>query len=100
MMLFRRIRRLISLAAIGAVGSIVILFNPAYITLAMFSMLVILMIARNMNFYKIAMMLKRYAREASKLRSEIHLRLHTGFKDYSTTLDDQTRAGKTTGYVR
>jgi hypothetical protein len=59
-----------------------------------------LALARNMNFYKLVMMLKRYAHEAEKLQFEIRMKLHTGFKDYRAADNEHQRHSKTTGYIR
>lgn len=86
---------------LGAIGTLLILVNPTYLMLALLSMFTILTLARNMNFYKIALMIKRYAREVSKLRFEIRMKLHTGFKDYSASMDEETKSrSKTYGYIR
>ena len=56
------------------------------ITLSLFAVTAML---RQLNFYKIILMLKRYARKVERLRFEIRAMLHTGFRDYYATLDEQ-----------
>jgi dolichol kinase len=97
---FRKIRRTLSLITIGILGTMLILLNPTSISLVLISMFAILTLTCKMNFCKIAFMLKRYAREASKLRSEIHTRLRMGFIDYSAIIDDPTQEVSKTGYIR
>jgi hypothetical protein len=64
---------------------------------------VLLMLSRQLNFYKMVMFLKRYARNlGAKLRCDIRARLHLGFRDYnsiSANADEELRH-RTHGYIR
>lgn len=43
----------------------------------------LLLLSRQLNFYKIVMVLKRYPSKLSaKLRAEVRVRLHLGFRGY------------------
>ncbi len=98
---FRKMTRFVFLAIIGTIGTLLILVNPTYFLLVLLSMFAVVGLARNMNFYKIVMIFKRYAREAARLRCEFRMRLHTGFKDSSISMDDETRTrNRTVGFVR
>ena len=88
----KKIIRLVSLSMLGTIGTLLILVNPTLGMLALLGMFTVLTLARDMNFYKVVMMFKRYAREASRLRFEIRMKLHTGWKDYNAALDDETRS--------
>ena len=95
----QRMRSIIYLALLGTVGALIILINPLYV-LALISMLAFLAIARQMNFYKIVMAIKRYAKNVSRLRFEIRAKLHTGFRDYSGSVESEEYSHKSCGFVR
>lgn len=97
----KKVSRLLHFTALGLLAAtLLFLINPLYLMLALLSMFAMLMIARNMNFYKMVMMLKRFARETSKLQLEIHALLHTGFRD-SVSLDEENGTrGRNAGFVR
>ena len=96
----RNLRSIIYLALLGAVGLIVVLINPIYM-LAVVSMFAFLAIARQMNLNNILMMLKRYAKNVSRIRFEIRAKLHTGFRDYSDSLDsEESHHSRNCGFVR
>ena len=82
----RKLRSIIYLALLGTAGLIAVLINPLYM-LAVISMFAFLAIARQMNLYRIVMMMKRYAKNVSRIRFEIRAKLHTGFRDYNDPLD-------------
>jgi hypothetical protein len=63
----------------------------------------LLMLSRQLNLYKMIMVLKRYARNlGAKLRCDIRTRVHLGFRDYtsvSADADEELRH-RTHGYIR
>jgi len=95
----RKLRSIIYLALLGTVGLIAVLINPLYM-LAVISMFAFLVIARQMNFYKIVMMIKRYAKSVSRLRFEIRAKVHTGFRDYSGSMDSEESHHRNCAYTR
>ena len=95
----RRMRSAIYLALLGTVGALIVLINPLYV-LALISMLAFVAITRQMNFYKIVMVIKRYAKNVSRLRFEIRAKLHTGFRDYSGSMDGDESHHRNCGYIR
>ena len=95
----RKLRSIIYLALIGTVGLIVVLINPLYM-FAVISMFAFLAIARQMNFYKIVMIMKRYAKSVSRIRFEIRAKLHTGFRDYSDSIDSEESHNRNCGFIR
>jgi hypothetical protein len=95
----RKLRSIIYLALLGTVGLIVVLINPLYM-FAVISMFAFLAIARQMNFYKIVMIMKRYAKSVSRIRFEIRAKLHTGFRDYSDSMDSEESHHRTSGFIR
>ena len=86
----QRIRSIIYLAVLGTVGLLVVLVNALYVLLASISILAFVTMARQLNFYKIVMVIKRYAKNVSRLRFEIRAKLHTGFRDYSSMDGDES----------
>ena len=78
----RKLRRLIYLSLLGALGTLTLLLFPEYTLLAVFGTLTLLLVARQLNFYKIIMMLKRFAQNTRRLYVENRLRLRTGFRGY------------------
>jgi hypothetical protein len=79
----RKLRRIIYLSLLGILGTLVALMFPVYTLLAMFGALTLLILARQLNFYKIAMMLKRFIQNTRRLYVENRLRFRTGFRNYS-----------------
>jgi len=96
----RKIRSIIYFALFSIVGLLTLLILPLYVLLASISILAFAAITRQLNFYKIAMMIKRYAKNVSKLRLEIRAKIHTGFRDYSGSIDRDESRGRDCGYVR
>lgn len=78
----RKLRRLIYLSLLATFGTLVALLLPEYTLLAMFGALALLFVARQLNFYKIVMMLKRFVQNTRRLYFENRLKLRTGFRDY------------------
>ena len=67
---------------------------------AVMSMFAFLAIARQMNFCRIVMMMKRYAKNVSRIRFEIRAKLHSGFKDYSESIESEKSHHRTSGFIR
>jgi hypothetical protein len=78
----RKLQRLVCLSILGALGTLTLLLFPEYTLLAVFGTLTLLLVARHLNFYKIMMMLKRFAQNTRRLYFENRLRLRTGFRGY------------------
>lgn len=97
---FRKVRNIVYLVALGTIGTLLFLVNPAYLMFGLFSLFAIVTLARAINFYKLVVMLKRYARDTAKLRSDIHARLHMGFKDYTAVDDEHKTRSKTASCIR
>jgi hypothetical protein len=94
------LRSIIYLALLVAVGLIVVLINPIYM-LVLISMFAFFAIARQMNLNNILMMLKRYAKTVSRIRFEIRAKLHTGFREYSDSLDsEESHHSRSHGFIR
>ena len=96
----QKMRRIIYVASLATVGLMMVFISPLYMLMASVSILAFLSIARQMNFYKIAMMLKNYAKTVSKLRFEIQAKLHTGFRDYNSSVESEESGHKSCGFVR
>jgi hypothetical protein len=62
----RKLRRLVYLSLLGALGTLVVLLLPEYTLIAMFGTLALLFLARQLNFYKTMMMLKRFIQKSAK----------------------------------
>jgi hypothetical protein len=93
-------RSIIYLVLLASVGLMIILTNPLIVLLVSVSMLVFAAIARQTSFYKIVMMLKHYAKRVSKLRFEIRAKVHTGFGDYSSSIDSEESLHKNCAQIR
>ena len=93
-------RSIIYLAVIGTVGLLAVLVNPLYVLLASISILAFVTMARQLNFYKIVMVIKRYAKNVSRLRFEIRAKLHTGFRDYSGSMEGDESHHRNCGCIR
>jgi hypothetical protein len=86
----RKIRSIIYVALVATAGLLAATISPLTVLLVSISMIAFLAIARQMNFYKIFMMIKSWAKNVSRLRVEIRAKLHTGFRDYNDSLDAES----------
>jgi len=96
----RKIRSIISIALLATAGLLAALISPLVVLFASISIITFLAIARQMNFYKIIMMMKSYAKSVSRLRFEIRAKLHTGFRDYTGSMDAEESRHSKCGYLR
>jgi hypothetical protein len=96
----QKIRRVIHLTLLTIIGAAIIIINPLFAILSLVGVLTFLAVVRQLNFYKILMVIKRYAKEASKLRFEIRAKLHTGFRDYNGSLDSDESHHKSWSSIR
>jgi hypothetical protein len=78
----RKLRRAIYLSLLGILGTFVVLLFPEYVLITVFGALALLFVARQLNFYKIVMMLKRFIQNTRRLYFENRLKLRTGFRGY------------------
>ena len=95
-------RRIIYPAILTATAIVVLLLYPLAVIILSAGTFVFLLISRQLNLYRIFMILKQAARTISKLRSEFRARLHMGFRDYSkvsANADEELRH-RTHGFVR
>jgi len=83
----RRLRSIIYVALVATAGLLAATISPLTVLLASIGMVAFLAIARQMNFYKIVMMMKSWVKNISRMRLEIRAKLHTGFRDYNDSLD-------------
>ena len=97
-----RARRIIYPAILTATVILVALLYPLAVIILSAGAFVFLLISRQLNFYRIFMMLKQAARKISKLRTEFRAQLHFGFRDYSNVSAnaDEELHLRTHGYVR
>lgn len=99
----RKTGSVIYFSLLAAAGLIVVLLNPLYMY-AVVSIFAFLAIVQQMNLYRmLAVMMKRYAKNVSRLRFEIRAKLHTGFKDYNESVDREesnSRSSRTCGFTR
>ena len=97
----RKLRSISYVAVLAIAGLLAVLINPLVVMSISISLLAILAIARQINFYKIVMMMKNYVKTVAKLRFEIRAKLHTGFRDYSSSADaEEAHHRGNCGYVR
>ena len=97
-----RARRIIYPILLTATTIVVAFLYPLAVVILSAGAFVFLLISRQLNFYRIVMMLKRAARTISRLRTEFRARLHMGFRDYSNVsanADEELRH-RTHGYIR
>ena len=79
---------------------LVALISPLTVLYASIGIIAFLAIARQMNFNRIVAMMKGYAKNVSRMHLEIRAKLHTGFRDYSDTLDSEESHSRTSGFIR
>ena len=95
----RRLRSIIYVALVAAVGLLAATVSPLTVLLASMGMVAFLAIARQMNFNNIFMMIKRYAKNVSRIRVEIRAKLHTGFRDYNDFTDGEESHSRNCGFI-
>jgi len=95
----RRLRSIIYVALVAAVGLLAATVSPLTVLLASMGMVAFLAIARQMNFNNIFMMIKRYAKNVSRIRVEIRAKLHTGFRDYNDFTDGEESHNRNCGFI-
>ena len=83
----QKLRSIICLTLLATFGLLAALISPPVVLFASISVIAFLAIASQMNLYKIAMMMKNYAKSVSRLRFEIRAKLHTGFRDYNGSIE-------------
>jgi hypothetical protein len=91
------------LSLLGLFAFVVLLINPLLMLLATISVVSFLLLIRQLNIYKIVMLLKRFVQTASKLRFKIRANLRMGFRDYSgVAVEDEERnlQYRNCGYLR
>lgn len=96
----RKIISIISITLLATVGLLAVLISPLMVLFASISVIAFLAIVRQMNFCKIAIMIKGYAKNVSRLRFEIRAKLHTGFRDYTGSMDVEESRHSKCGYLR
>jgi len=92
----RKLRSIVYVALVAAAILLAATISPLTVLLASISIIAFLAIARQMNFYKIAMLLNKWMKNVSRLRIEIRAKLHTGFRDCNDPLDieNSSRSGR------
>jgi len=92
----QRIKSIVYVALVATGGLLAATISPLTVLLVSVSMIAFLAIARQMNFYKIFIMMKSWAKNVSRLRVEIRAKLHTGFRDYNDPLEAESshRSGR------
>ena len=93
----QKLRRIIQLALFTTVGLVVVIINPLLALIASIGLLTFVVMARQLNLYKIVMVIKRYAQNVYRLRCQIRARLHTG---YYSSVDSEEAHHRSTGYIR
>ena len=96
----RKLRSIISIALLATAGLLAALISPLMALFASIGIIAFLAIARQMNFFKIIMMIKGYAKNVSRLRFEIRAKLHTGFRDCSGSIESEESRHSKCGYLR
>ena len=85
----RKIRSIIYVALVATAGLLAATISPLAVLSASICMIAFLAIARQMNFYKIFMMMKGWTKNVSRIRFEIRAKVHTGFRDYNDSIDSE-----------
>jgi hypothetical protein len=81
----RKLRRMLYLSLLAILGTLLAIIFPEVTLLAMFGAATLLIIMRRLNFYKIAMMLKRFIQNTRRIYFENRLRFRTGVRAYRDT---------------
>jgi hypothetical protein len=92
----RKIRSIIIVVALAAIGLLAAAISPLTVLWVSIAMLTFLSVMRQVNFQRILLALKNYAKNVARMRVEIRAKLHTGFRDYANQLDGEAshRSGR------
>jgi hypothetical protein len=99
----RIVRRILYSVLLVAASFVLLWFFPMLMLIFYAGAFVLLLLSRQLNFYRMVIVLKRYAQKlGAKLRFEIRTRLHLGFRDYGgvSAESDEELHRRTYGYVR
>jgi hypothetical protein len=88
----QKLRRILNLTVVAIVGAAIVFISPLVALLAAALTLVLLAVTRQLNLYKIVMIMKGYAKNLARIRSEIHAKLHSGFYDHSAQADQESHS--------
>jgi hypothetical protein len=84
-------------------SALLALFYPMLLLVLYAGAFVLLMLSRQLNLYRIVMLLKRVARKLGALRAEIRTRIGLGLRDYSSGVSgdvDEELHHRSHGYIR
>ncbi len=79
----RKIRSIIIVATLAVVGLLAAAISPLTVLWVSIAMLTLLSVMRQVNFQRMLLALKNYAKKVARMRVEIRAKLHTGFKDFA-----------------
>ena len=97
----RKIRSIIYVALVATAGLLAATMSPLAVLSASIIMIVFFAFARQMNFYKIFMMMKGWTKNVSRIRFEIRAKVRTGFRDYTDSAESESsRQSGRCGYAR
>ena len=86
-----------------AASVLLAIFDPMLLLVFYAGAFVLLMLSRQLNLYRMLMLMKRVARKLGALRAEIRTRIHLGFRDHtfdvSTDVDEELHH-RSHGYIR
>jgi len=83
----RKTRSIIYVTLLATAGLLAALVSPLTVLYASIVLVSFLAMANKMNLYKMVMMMKKWAKNVSRLRFEVRAKLHTGYRDYTDSLE-------------
>ena len=97
----RNVRRIIYPVVFVTISLILALMYP-WIVMGFYAIaFVLLVLSRQLNLYRIIMVLKQAVRNLNKLRCNVRARLHLGFREYAgASVDEEQLRHRSRRFVR
>jgi hypothetical protein len=97
----QKIQRIFCLTALGAFTLVLFLMNPLIMLPISLGFIGFLAASRQINLYKILVIIKNYAKNVSRLRMELRAKLHTGAVDYCNSIENEkSKAQRSSAFAR
>jgi hypothetical protein len=94
-------QRIFCLTALGLFTIVLFLMNPLIMLLVSLGFMGFLAVSRQMNLYKILVIIRNYAKNVSQIRMELRAKLHTGAVDYYKSMENEkSKAQRSSAFAR
>lgn len=97
----QKIQRIFCLTTLGVFTIVLFLMNPLIMLLVSLGFMGFLAVSRQINLFKILVIIKNYAKNVSRIRMELRAKLHTGVVDYYNSMENEkSKAQRRSAFAR